>query len=135
MTSILIVGAGATGGALGARLTATGQEVTFLVRERRAAQLTSEGLRFRAPDAEAVHTVRVVTSLEGTDPFDLVVITVKAPALAAIIPPSRHQPWQPSSRRSRLRSGRLRVSYRCSTAWPTSTRWNKRSPGRCSAGS
>jgi 2-dehydropantoate 2-reductase len=85
MTSILIVGAGATGGALGARLIAAGRNVTFLVRERRAAQLAADGLRFRAPDLDVTHDVRAVTSLEGADPFDLVIVAVKAPALAAII--------------------------------------------------
>ncbi|HJA39439.1 MAG TPA: oxidoreductase, partial [Candidatus Brevibacterium intestinigallinarum] len=39
---ILIVGAGATGGAYGARLLEAGRDVTFLVRERRAEQLRSE---------------------------------------------------------------------------------------------
>ncbi|CAM3717912.1 ketopantoate reductase family protein [Isoptericola cucumis] len=86
MTRILVVGAGATGGALGARLVAAGQDVTFLVRERRAAQLAADGLRFRAPGTDTVHDVRVVTSLDGGDPFDLVIVAVKAPALAAVVP-------------------------------------------------
>lgn len=86
MIRTLIVGAGATGGALGARLIADGQDVTFLVRERRAAQLAADGLRFRAPDAEVVHTARAVTALDGAVPFDLVIVAVKAPALEAIIP-------------------------------------------------
>lgn len=86
MTRTLIVGAGATGGALGARLITAGQDVTFLVRERRAAQLARDGLRFRAPDLDIAHEVRAVTSLEGADPFDLVIVAVKAPALPAIIP-------------------------------------------------
>src|SRR5699024_12206128 len=86
MTRTLIIGAGATGGALGARLISAGQDVTFLVRERRAAQLAADGLRFRAPDVNVVHTARTVTSLDDTDPFDLVIVAVKAPALEAIIP-------------------------------------------------
>ncbi|MCC5782254.1 MULTISPECIES: ketopantoate reductase family protein [Kocuria] len=86
MTRILIVGAGATGGALGARLVAAAQDVTFLVRERRAAQLAQDGLRFRAPDLAATHDVRALTSVEGVPPFDLVIVAVKAPALPAIIP-------------------------------------------------
>lgn len=85
MTRTLIVGAGATGGALGARLITAGQDVTFLVRERRAAQLAADGLHFRAPDVDVVHTARAVTSPDDTDPFDLVIVAVKAPALEAII--------------------------------------------------
>ena len=86
MTRTLIVGAGATGGALGARLISAGQDVTFLVRERRAAQLAADGLHFRAPDVDVVHTARAVTSLDDIDPFDLAIVAVKAPALKAIIP-------------------------------------------------
>ncbi|GAB3820452.1 hypothetical protein GCM10028820_26410 [Tessaracoccus terricola] len=86
MTRTLIVGAGATGGALGARLITAGRDVTFLVRERRAAQLAADGLRLRAPDVDGVHTARAVTTLEHADPFDLVIVAVKAPALEAIIP-------------------------------------------------
>lgn len=86
MTRKLIVGAGATGGALGARLISAGQDVTFLVRERRAAQLAADGLHFRAPGVEVVHAVRAVTSLDDTGPFELVIVAVKAPALEAIIP-------------------------------------------------
>src|ERR1700749_2741842 len=41
---ILVVGAGAIGGFFGGRLLAAGRDVTFLVRERRAAQLAKTGL-------------------------------------------------------------------------------------------
>ncbi|PCC31706.1 ketopantoate reductase family protein [Brachybacterium alimentarium] len=85
MTRTLIVGAGATGGALGARLIAAEQDVTFLVRERRAAQLAADGLRFRAPDVDGVHMARAVTALERADPFDLVIVAVKALVLEAIV--------------------------------------------------
>ena len=83
MTRTLIIGAGATGGALGARLISAGQDVTFLVRERRAAQLAADGLHFRAPDVDVVYTARAVTSLDDSDPFDLVIVAVKAPSSTA----------------------------------------------------
>ncbi|HZG19714.1 MAG TPA: 2-dehydropantoate 2-reductase N-terminal domain-containing protein, partial [Herbaspirillum sp.] len=41
---ILVLGAGAMGGYYGARLIEAGQDVSFLVRERRARQLQQEGL-------------------------------------------------------------------------------------------
>ena len=41
---ILILGAGAIGGYFGGRLVQAGAEVSFLVRERRAAQLRERGL-------------------------------------------------------------------------------------------
>lgn len=86
MTRILIAGAGATGGALGARLLAAGGDVTYLVRERRQKQLAAEGLRFSAPDREDTWPVRAVTSLTDESPFELVIVAVKAPALSSLIP-------------------------------------------------
>jgi 2-dehydropantoate 2-reductase len=52
--SILIVGAGATGGYYGGRLAQAGRDVTFLVRERRAAQLRERGLRIVSPGGTEV---------------------------------------------------------------------------------
>ncbi len=46
---ILVVGAGAIGGYFGGRLLEAKQDVTFLVRPRRAAELASSGLEVRAP--------------------------------------------------------------------------------------
>ena len=40
---ILVVGAGAVGGYFGGRLAAAGRDVTFLVRDGRAAALAREG--------------------------------------------------------------------------------------------
>ncbi|SLM89221.1 ketopantoate reductase family protein [Brevibacterium yomogidense] len=80
---ILVVGAGATGGAFGARLIQAGRDVTFLVRERRAEVLRAEGLRFRDPEGERQYRVNAITAVDG--PYDLVVVAVKAPALPAII--------------------------------------------------
>ncbi len=46
---ILVVGAGAIGGYFGGRLLQAGRNVTFLVRQRRAAELADAGLRIRSP--------------------------------------------------------------------------------------
>ncbi|MBD8879382.1 2-dehydropantoate 2-reductase [Rhodanobacter sp. 7MK24] len=76
---ILIVGAGATGGYFGGRLLQAGQDVTFLVRERRAAMLAQHGLRIRSAtgdaDMAAPPTVTVATLRA---PFDLVLLSCKA---------------------------------------------------------
>ena len=45
--SILVVGAGAVGGYLGAQLLAAQRNVTFLVHPGRRARLNAEGLRIR----------------------------------------------------------------------------------------
>lgn len=82
---ILVVGAGATGGAFGARWQEAGRDVTFLVRERRAAKLRRDGLRFISPDGDRSLPVTVVTADEVTQPFDLVVIAVKATGLDAAL--------------------------------------------------
>ncbi|RBL04444.1 oxidoreductase, partial [Xanthomonas oryzae pv. oryzae] len=50
---ILILGAGGTGGYFGGRLAQAGVDVTFLVREARAAQLQADGLRIRSPLGDA----------------------------------------------------------------------------------
>jgi 2-dehydropantoate 2-reductase len=84
--SILIVGAGATGGYFGARLAAAGREVTFLVRERRAGQLRQRGLRITgAGGATMVTEPNLVTAEELTGPADVVLVTVKAAGLPAVI--------------------------------------------------
>ncbi|MRW85547.1 2-dehydropantoate 2-reductase [Pseudoduganella sp. FT26W] len=48
----LVVGAGALGGYFGGRLLAAGQDVTFLVRAGRAAQLQQHGLRISSPKGD-----------------------------------------------------------------------------------
>ena len=48
---ILVVGAGALSGYFGGRLLQAGQDVTFLVRPARAAQIAANGLVIRSPAA------------------------------------------------------------------------------------
>lgn len=81
---ILFLGAGAIGGYFGGRMVAAGADVTFLVRERRAAQL-ADGLRIKSPVGDA--TIPVRTMLAGTpaDPFDVVVVASKAYGLGGAL--------------------------------------------------
>ena len=51
---ILILGAGAVGGYFGARLHQSGADVTFLLREPRAAKIRKEGLVVKSPKGDAV---------------------------------------------------------------------------------
>jgi 2-dehydropantoate 2-reductase len=78
---ILVVGAGATGGYFGARLAQAGRDVTFLVRPRRAAVLQERGLRLTGPGDAEVITPNLVTADRLTEPYDLVLLSVKATAL------------------------------------------------------
>ncbi|KIS25720.1 2-dehydropantoate 2-reductase [Arthrobacter sp. SPG23] len=78
---ILVVGAGATGGYFGARLAQGGRDVTFLVREGRAATLRGRGLRITGLGREDVIEPRLVTAADLAGPYDVVLVTVKASAL------------------------------------------------------
>ena len=73
---ILVVGAGAIGGYFGARLAVAGRDVTFLVRPKRAEQLTG-GLIVRSPKGDAKVTApKLVT--EAREPFDLILLSCKS---------------------------------------------------------
>ena len=78
---ILIVGAGATGGYFGARLAEAGRDVTFLVREQRAAFLKQRGLRIAGLERELRIEPRVATAGQLGGTFDVVLLTVKAAGL------------------------------------------------------
>jgi 2-dehydropantoate 2-reductase len=92
--SILVVGAGATGGYFGGRLAQAGRDVTFLVRERRAAVLRERGLRIVGTGGTEVIEPRLVTAVPpNTGPAgetaDVVLVTVKADGLDSVIPEIR----------------------------------------------
>jgi 2-dehydropantoate 2-reductase len=78
---ILVVGAGATGGYFGARLAQAGRDVTFLVRPRRAAVLRERGLRIVGLGESTRIVPRLVTAGELAEPYDVVLLSVKATAL------------------------------------------------------
>ncbi|MFJ9011553.1 ketopantoate reductase family protein [Streptomyces canus] len=78
---VLVVGAGATGGYFGARLAQAGRDVTFLVRPGRAAALRTTGLRLSGPDGDEAVIPRLVTAQELADPYDVILLAVKAEAL------------------------------------------------------
>jgi 2-dehydropantoate 2-reductase len=76
--NILILGAGAVGGYFGARLHQSGADVTFLLREARAAKVRSEGLVVKSPKGDAVLPVKVVTRGSEGGPYDAVILACKA---------------------------------------------------------
>ena len=76
---ILVVGAGAIGGYFGGRLLDAGRDVTFLVRERRAAQLAQTGLNVRSPNGDlSIPNPPVVLAKDVREPFDLILLSCKA---------------------------------------------------------
>ena len=76
---ILVVGAGAIGGYFGGRLLEKGEDVTFLVREKRKQQLEKYGLL-----AESLHgdmtfpEPKTIQAGEKADAFDVILLSTKA---------------------------------------------------------
>ena len=93
MTNILIIGGGAIGSLLAARLGAAGHAITLLDRPQTAAALRANGLRLVEADGRIIApTVQIVSAPEeafGQAPFDLAVLAVKAFDTAAAIEPLR----------------------------------------------
>ena len=98
---IVIIGAGGIGGWLGTRLSASGQQVGFLVHDRTLAALRSGGLTLRdcSGGEPGTVTARIETPLASDDPRaltetlggqpDLVLVTTKVDALAQLAPALR----------------------------------------------
>ncbi|MFS7244409.1 2-dehydropantoate 2-reductase [Rahnella inusitata] len=80
---ILVVGAGATGGYFGARLAQAGQDVTFLLREKRALAVQEHGLTVHSPHGDFHFQPTVLQASQLTGPYDLILLTVKSFGLEA----------------------------------------------------
>ena len=75
----LVVGAGAIGGYFGGRLLEINRDVTFLVRPKRAAELSSQGLRIRSRLGDvAISKPSTVLAENLRETFDLVILSCKA---------------------------------------------------------
>jgi len=86
---VLVLGAGAIGGYFGGRLAEAGADVTFLVRERRAAQLERDGLVVKSPHGDIRRKVQIVREGAVKPEYDLVVLACKAYDLDAAIESAR----------------------------------------------
>ena len=76
---ILVVGAGAIGGYFGGRLLQAGQDITFLVRPKRAAELASAGLVIKSPAGDVtLKDPPTVQADKLTEKFDVVLLSCKA---------------------------------------------------------
>lgn len=82
---ILMAGAGATGGYFGARLAQAGQDVTFLVRERRYQQLQNNGLVLQTPQGTEKLQPQLTQASTLAGHFDLIIVTVKSFALDQVM--------------------------------------------------
>lgn len=83
---VLVVGAGAMGGYFGGRLAEKGEDVTFLVRPGRQQQLKETGLVIKSVHGDFRSPVNTITSGDPCEPFDLVLLAVKAYHLDGAVP-------------------------------------------------
>ncbi len=88
---IAIIGAGAIGGLLGAKLSLAGEEVTFIARNRNLEAINARGFRLIQEDGSEVHAqaVRAVQRMAEAGPQDAVLLTVKAHQVRDVLPELR----------------------------------------------
>lgn len=82
---ILIVGAGAIGGYFGSRLLEKGEDVTFLVRDRRKKELESTGLNIESVNGDCRLTPQLITKNSEPEAYDVVLLSTKSYQLAGAI--------------------------------------------------
>ncbi len=75
---ILVVGAGAVGGYFGGRLIEKGEDVTFLVRERRQKQLKENGLHIQSVHGDFHCMPKTIQTGDHSDPYDVIILSTKA---------------------------------------------------------
>jgi 2-dehydropantoate 2-reductase len=85
---IAIVGAGAIGGYLGARLSAAGEQVTFIARNRNLQAIRENGFHLELEDGSTLHApeAKAVQHMAEAGVQDAVLITVKAHQVVDLLP-------------------------------------------------
>ncbi|MDQ7908669.1 2-dehydropantoate 2-reductase [Phytohabitans sp. ZYX-F-186] len=86
MTGVCVVGAGAVGGLVGARLAASGHTTTALARGRTLDALRAHGWRLRTAGGEIGGPVTASDDPAALGPQDVVLLAVKAHALPGLAP-------------------------------------------------
>jgi 2-dehydropantoate 2-reductase len=91
---IAVVGAGAIGGYLGARLARAGNEVTFIARNRNLQAINAQGFKLVLEDGSEEHTpagpmLRAVQRYADAGEQDVVLLTVKAHQVKDLLPDLR----------------------------------------------
>ena len=86
---ICIVGPGAIGGWLAARLALAGEDVSVLARGAALERIRKHGLELHSAGGRDVVPVRACATAGEVGPQDIVFVTVKAPALPALAPSLR----------------------------------------------
>jgi 2-dehydropantoate 2-reductase len=88
---IAVIGAGAIGGYLGAKLSLAGEDVTFIARNRNLEAINARGFRLIQEDGTELHAsgVRAVQRMAEAGPQDAVLLTVKAHQVRDVLPELR----------------------------------------------
>jgi len=88
---IAVVGAGAIGGYLGAKLAIAGEDVTFIARNRNLEAIRANGFRLILEDGREEHapTAQAVQSMAEAGPQDAVLLTLKAHQVRDVLPDLR----------------------------------------------
>ena len=88
---IAVVGAGAIGGYLGARLSLAGEDVSFIARNKNLAAINANGFRLILEDGSEQHAtkVRAVQAMADAGPQDAVLLTLKAHQVKDVLPDLR----------------------------------------------
>ena len=83
---IAIIGAGAIGGYVGAKLALAGEDVTFMVRGANLAAIRANGMTLidRDGNRQTARNAKASNDYTATGPQDLVILAVKAHQLAAV---------------------------------------------------
>jgi 2-dehydropantoate 2-reductase len=83
---IAIIGAGAIGGYVGAKLALAGEEVTFIVRGENLRAIREHGMRLQLADGseQVAQDVRATDDYGAAGPQDLVILATKAHQVAAV---------------------------------------------------
>ena len=83
---IAVIGAGAIGGFVGAKLALAGEDVTFMVRGNNLAAIRANGMKLIQRDGaeHTAHHAKASDDYAATGPQDVVILAVKAHQLAAV---------------------------------------------------
>ncbi len=89
---ITVVGAGAIGGYVGARLALAGEDVTFIARNQNLAAIQANGFKLIQEDGTEQHapSAKAVQNMQDAGVQDVVFLTVKAHQVRDILPGLQH---------------------------------------------
>jgi 2-dehydropantoate 2-reductase len=84
---VAIIGAGAVGGYVGARLALVGEEVTFIARGANLSAIRANGMKLVLPDnsEQIASNVRATQDYAAAGPQDLVILAMKAHQVEAVV--------------------------------------------------